>query len=220
MGRKRPPTVAGKAAVGSVLTGSGATWSDEPVPTTVARHWMRCNLAGGACAAIPGATNPTYTVTNADLGHTLRFRNIATDTDGTNFTQSRAARGLHPVRRPAATQVARRRATGHTRAFFARGSEQTRCDAPNAPPTVLNPFDNFLYDAYPVTSLLNEPVCLVVRTEAQLRQRRCHALDLQPGVRPGGRPRRELRGRTPGTHRSTSVSSRRPCPPAGGARSS
>jgi hypothetical protein len=158
------PGVAGRAAVGSVLTGTDAPWSDEPVPTTIARNWMRCNRAGGACSAIPGATSPTYTVTSVDLGHTLLLRNTATDSDGTNFTQSRPFEAFLPFEnRP--TQALTPGDRAH-QGFFARGSQQTRCDAPNAPPMVLNPVENYLYDAYPVTSLLNEEVCLVARTEA------------------------------------------------------
>ena len=55
---------------------------------TVQRRWRRCDAAGATCSDIPGATGMTYTVTDADLGHTLRFRNIATDPDGTSTSDS------------------------------------------------------------------------------------------------------------------------------------
>jgi len=37
-------------------------------------QWLRCNLTGAACKAIPGATHAYYVVTSADLGHSLRVR--------------------------------------------------------------------------------------------------------------------------------------------------
>ena len=48
-------------------------------------------------------------------------------------------------------------------AFFIRNSVESRCATPNVAPTILQPASSFLYDAYPVTSLLNEPVCLAAR---------------------------------------------------------
>jgi hypothetical protein len=103
-------------------------------------------------------------VTSADLGHTVLLRNTATDPDGTNFTHSRPLEAFLPFEtRPGQALTPGDRAH---QGFFVRGSQHSRCGAPNAPPMVLNPVENYLYDAFPVTSLLNEEVCLVARTEA------------------------------------------------------
>jgi len=65
-----PPTVTGTAAVGQTLTATTGTWAGAP--TTFAAQWERCDSAGASCIAIPGAMNPTYVVTDADVGSALR----------------------------------------------------------------------------------------------------------------------------------------------------
>jgi hypothetical protein len=65
-----PPTVTGTAAVGQTLTATTGTWAGAP--TTFAPQWERCDSAGASCIAIPGATNPTYGVTEDDVGSALR----------------------------------------------------------------------------------------------------------------------------------------------------
>ena len=65
-----PPTVTGTAAVGRTLTATTGTWAGAP--TTFAPQWERCDSSGASCIAIPRATNPTYVVTDADVGSALR----------------------------------------------------------------------------------------------------------------------------------------------------
>lgn len=67
--------IAGGAVTGETLSESG-TWSGAP---TVARRWQRCDSAGAACADIPGATEATYVPGEADVGHTLRAIETATE---------------------------------------------------------------------------------------------------------------------------------------------
>ncbi|MDF2920028.1 MAG: hypothetical protein K0S70_4246, partial [Microbacterium sp.] len=57
------PTISGKAAIGSTLTGATGTWT--PTPGTFAYQWKR----GGA--AISGATATTYRVVAADAGASI-----------------------------------------------------------------------------------------------------------------------------------------------------
>ncbi|MEV7769137.1 hypothetical protein AB0O24_14580, partial [Microbacterium sp. NPDC086615] len=57
------PTITGKAAIGSTLTGATGTWT--PTPGTFAYQWKR----GGA--AISGATATTYRVVAADAGASI-----------------------------------------------------------------------------------------------------------------------------------------------------
>ncbi len=153
------PSIAGRPAVGNVLTGTDANWVATPA---VQRRWLRCAAAGASCTAIPGAMGATYTVTDADLGHTLRFRNDATDADATNGSQSAFVEPYIPfdVRASESLGPGDRVHSG----IFVRNSIESRCGAPTSPPTILQPTTSFLYDAVPVRSLLNEPVCLIARS--------------------------------------------------------
>jgi hypothetical protein len=52
-------------------------------PTSYARRWLRCDELGDNCAEItPPKTRNGYTVTSADVGHTLRLQVIASSTAG------------------------------------------------------------------------------------------------------------------------------------------
>jgi hypothetical protein len=63
------PAITGAPVVGKTLQVSAGTWS--PAPATLAYRWERCNPNGRVCAAIPHATETSYTLAGADLGHTL-----------------------------------------------------------------------------------------------------------------------------------------------------
>jgi hypothetical protein len=63
------PEVSGAAIVGKPLSVSTGAWS--PTPTKLTYSWARCNANGRVCAAIPGATQDSYTVAPADVGHAL-----------------------------------------------------------------------------------------------------------------------------------------------------
>lgn len=154
-----PPFLEGTAAVGTAITGHDAPWRETPF---VARQWVRCDLVGANCVDIAGATGANYTVTDADLGHTLRFRNHATDTGGTNSSQSPLIEPYIPLEvHPTESLAAGDRVHN---GVFIRNSVESRCRTPTSAPTVLQPFALFFYDTYPVQSLLNDPVCLVVYT--------------------------------------------------------
>jgi hypothetical protein len=70
-----PPSVTGTPALGAPLTCSTGTWSGNPVPSFF-YQWLRDG------AAIAGATTSTHTVAEADLGHSLRCRVEAVNTEG------------------------------------------------------------------------------------------------------------------------------------------
>jgi lysozyme len=72
-----PPSVGGIARVGETLTAAAGTWQADPLPT-LAYSWRRCDASGGACEAIPEATEETYVVSAADAGHTLSVEVTAT----------------------------------------------------------------------------------------------------------------------------------------------
>ncbi len=63
------PHLSGSPVVGVRMTVSDGVWSQSPV--SFAYQWMDCSPAGGECTPILGATNPNYTPTSSDLGHTL-----------------------------------------------------------------------------------------------------------------------------------------------------
>jgi hypothetical protein len=75
-----PPTIAGAARAGTVLTASSGSWRNRP--TSYAYRWSRCDPAGGGCARLPGATLATYTVSAADVGATLRVTVTARNSAG------------------------------------------------------------------------------------------------------------------------------------------
>lgn len=63
------PSLDGIAALGQELKVSGLAFTAKPSSTTYA--WLRCTAAVRACAPIPGADRPAYTVTKDDAGHAL-----------------------------------------------------------------------------------------------------------------------------------------------------
>lgn len=80
------PTISGTAQEGQKLTGSKGSWSGNPTDYNLS--WTRCNKAGNACADIAGATALTYTLTNVDVGNTLRFKVGAANPNGRTFAST------------------------------------------------------------------------------------------------------------------------------------
>jgi hypothetical protein len=65
-----PPTVAGAAQEGAtVVVSSAGTWSHNP--TAYAYQWLRCDVAGAACAPIAGETGERHLIAAADVGSRL-----------------------------------------------------------------------------------------------------------------------------------------------------
>lgn len=157
-----PPSIGGTPAVGAVITGTDATWKTMPAAPAVQPRWRRCDATGANCTDIPGATGASYTVSDADIGSTLRFRNDATDADGTSTSDSAFVEPFIPFETRGAESL-----TPGDRAhsgFFVRNGVESRCGVPTSAPTTLQPANSFLYDVFSVRSILNEPVCLVART--------------------------------------------------------
>ncbi len=82
-----PPTIGGIAEEGLPLLGGAGTWSVSQ-PTTYAYQWLRCDAAGGACAAIAGETGPNLLVSAADVGASVRLRVTATNPAGSTTATS------------------------------------------------------------------------------------------------------------------------------------
>jgi RHS repeat-associated protein len=73
------PLVSGSANVGATLSVSNGSWSST---VAYSYQWDSCNVTGGECAAIPGATNQTYTPVLSDLGHRISAQVSGTNASG------------------------------------------------------------------------------------------------------------------------------------------
>lgn len=79
-----PPGIAsnppGSAYVGAGLGLVGGTWTATPAPgTSISIQWLRCDSGGEACAPVPGATAGIYRLVPADVGHTIRVQETASN---------------------------------------------------------------------------------------------------------------------------------------------
>jgi hypothetical protein len=78
-----PPTIIGGAnpTPGTQLSSTPGVFNNRP--TSFARLWLRCDAAGGNCAAIdPPRTRKGYMVRGSDVGHTLRLQVTASNAAG------------------------------------------------------------------------------------------------------------------------------------------
>jgi hypothetical protein len=66
------PSVSGISTVGEMLQANAGVWGGTE--TEVGYQWERCNAAGGECADIVGATESGFTLSEGDIGKTLRIR--------------------------------------------------------------------------------------------------------------------------------------------------
>jgi hypothetical protein len=80
------PSVSG-LQVGQTLVGVPGTWGGS-TPMTFDYIWLRSASSGGGYVGIPGASSLTYTVTEADVGHSLFFQVKATNEDGAAIASS------------------------------------------------------------------------------------------------------------------------------------
>jgi hypothetical protein len=80
------PSISGTPQDGAILTADPGKWSNNP--TSYAYAWQRCDANGANCGTIAGATSQRYTVTSADVGHTLRVNVTASNTSGSGTASS------------------------------------------------------------------------------------------------------------------------------------
>jgi hypothetical protein len=99
------PTISGRPVEGNLVTASNGSWSGSG-PFNYTYRWLRCPTSGSGgngegCTAISGATFKRYSVRHADVGHRLRVRVTAANSEGsatstsnaTGIVQSAAAAG-------------------------------------------------------------------------------------------------------------------------------
>ncbi len=82
------PTISGTPQVGQTLTTTNGTWTADSNITLYGYAWGRCDANGNGCVAIGGANASTYTLTDADQGHTIRSYVTATNSVGSTQTMS------------------------------------------------------------------------------------------------------------------------------------
>jgi hypothetical protein len=80
------PQVSGSAAQGSTLTTTNGSWSNAP--SSYAYQWQDCDGSGAGCGAIAGAVSASYTLTSADVGHTIRAVVTASNAGGSASASS------------------------------------------------------------------------------------------------------------------------------------
>ena len=81
------PTISGAAQLSSTLTASPGGWTG-PGPITFTFQWVRCDQFGDKCGLVNGATNQTYVLGQADVGHAMRVRVEAKNQFGRTFATS------------------------------------------------------------------------------------------------------------------------------------
>jgi hypothetical protein len=83
------PSISGAAQSGQTLTADAGSWSGT-APISYAYAWQRCDANGANCSDIAGATAPTRTAVDADLGNTLRVVVTASNRAGSATATSLA----------------------------------------------------------------------------------------------------------------------------------
>ena len=91
-----PPTISGSADEGQTLTINAGAWSGS-TPIERGYQWRRCDSAGTNCVDIAGATGTAYALAAADVGHTIRARETASNAYGSGAVDSSATAVVNPA---------------------------------------------------------------------------------------------------------------------------
>jgi subtilisin family serine protease len=103
-----PPTISGTSQQGQTLTEVHGAWTGEP--TSYAYQWLQCDSLGNNCQPIEKATAQTYVPVQADVGHTLRARETASNEGGESSPATSSATSA--VRPPAPSNISPPTVTG------------------------------------------------------------------------------------------------------------
>ena len=85
------PVLTGTARTGQSLSATTGSWTGTP--TSWSYKWQRSLTSGGSLIDIAGATNPTYTVSEFDVGYFIKVSVSATNGIGTSSAASSLATG-------------------------------------------------------------------------------------------------------------------------------
>jgi hypothetical protein len=72
------PSIGGTALDGKRLKAARGSWEGAK-PLAYSYQWGRCDGSGGSCTDIPAGKNPSYKLTDQDVGHALRVTVTVTD---------------------------------------------------------------------------------------------------------------------------------------------
>jgi hypothetical protein len=81
--------ISGTPYSGQTLSTTNGTWTGSP--TSYTYQWEDCNSSGTSCTNITGATGTEYTLTGADVGHTVRVVIVAHNASGPSTPAESAA---------------------------------------------------------------------------------------------------------------------------------
>ena len=81
-----PPTISGTTQAGETLTADHGSWTGNP--TSYGYQWQRCDKNGGGCTGISGADQRLFDLHSQDVGHTIRVRVTAKNSDGSSSDTS------------------------------------------------------------------------------------------------------------------------------------
>jgi hypothetical protein len=90
------PVIAGSAAQGQVLDTSSGSWTGSP--SSYAYQWQDCDVSGGGCLSLSGATSSTYVLAAGDVGHTLRIIVSASNSAGVGIAVSEPTAAITGVK--------------------------------------------------------------------------------------------------------------------------
>ena len=98
-----PPTISGAPVQGETLTEIHGAWTNEPTGYTYL--WERCPATGGECEPIEDATEQTYLIQKADIGHELLVQETASNTGGPSTARASAVTAVVEPPIPVNTEV-------------------------------------------------------------------------------------------------------------------
>ena len=87
-----PPEISGPPESGQTLVISHGSWTNSP--HEYREQWLRCGSGGESCAPIHDAINLPYVPTAADVGHTLRAQEVASNGGGQSEPAQSAATAM------------------------------------------------------------------------------------------------------------------------------
>ena len=89
------PSISGTARAGDQLLADEGTWAGA-APIAFSYQWRRCDVDGGNCADIAGATDPSYDLGTDDIDHTVRVAVGASNVAGSASVTSAATSAVTP----------------------------------------------------------------------------------------------------------------------------
>jgi len=81
------PQITGNPVQGQVLVTTNGTWNGAAT-ITFTYQWLRCDTNGNACSAIFGETKNNRTLSDGDVGHTIRVQVTGRNGVGSSTVQS------------------------------------------------------------------------------------------------------------------------------------